>query len=163
MQNSNANKQLESRILTKYPDYSVDINAKVINITKNKEVKILKKDDAQGLARVKLYKDGVSYKETIQDLMLSAYTEEEIFGDGTDVFGLNTNKPKETGLTGLDKEVWIDGELIAINKKLVFNYLYYLPLSLWKNPCMPYMTEEQQDEYNNQKHRYDHRDTFRYI
>lgn len=156
MQNLN-----ETRVLTNYPAYKISTNGTVTKVADNTEASTMKKPDSRGLARVKLYKDGKSYKETVQDLMLSVFTEEEIFGDGKTVFDTDeTDDMSEDDCLTLNfwpypdnREVWIDGNLIAVNEKLVVDYLSYLPLPLFKNPCMPYMTEKEEDNYNNLRER----------
>ena len=160
----------ETRVLTNYPAYKISTNGsvyKIADLTTDSEVNTMKKPDSRGLARIRLYKDGKSYKETVQDLLLSVFTEEEIFGDGKSVFDTDeTDDLSEDDTEFLpypdNREVWIDGNLITVNEKLVADYLHYLPLPLYKNPCFPYMTEKEQDNYNNLR---DYRisDVYKYI
>ena len=160
----------ETRVLTNYPAYKISTNGSVYKIADSTEVNTMKKPDSRGLARIRLYKDGKSYKETVSDLMLSVFTEEEIQGDDKTVSDTNeTDDMTEDDCLTLNfwpypdnREVWIDGNLIAVNEKLVADYLNYLPLPLFKNPCFPYMTEKEQDNYNNLR---DYRisDVYKYI
>lgn len=76
MQNSN-----EIRVLPNYPDYKIHKYGSVYKVKNGNEVKTLNKPNEKGLTLIKLKKNGVSHQETLQDLLDSVFTVEEIFGN----------------------------------------------------------------------------------
>jgi hypothetical protein len=89
---------MDFRTVTRYPTYAISNSARIINKRSFKEVKLLKGNDANGLARVSLQKDGKKVKETVQNLLQEEFQIWEIIDRDDEPEGL---------------EVWIDGILIA--------------------------------------------------